>query len=29
LLSTLAVAAKATEKIIFQDDFNTLNFDTW
>ena len=29
LLSTLAVAASATEKIIFEDNFDKLDFNKW
>jgi hypothetical protein len=29
LLSTLAAAASATEKIIFEDNFDKLDFNKW
>jgi hypothetical protein len=29
LLSTLAMTANAAEKIIFEDNFNTLDFNKW
>jgi hypothetical protein len=28
-LAAFAIGAQATERIIFEDDFNFLNFTTW